>query len=47
MNLYFDENYELDYIDFHCYVEREHQTEVAQSFILKYLEKYDCKRYGT
>jgi len=44
MNLYFDENYELDYIDFHCYVEQEHQDDVAQTFILKYLEKYTCKK---
>ena len=47
MNLYFDENYDLDYMDFHCYVGREPQTEVAQSFILKYLANYDCKKYGT
>ena len=47
MNLYFDENYELDYIDFNCYVDREPQTEVAEHFILKYLEEYDCKKYGT
>jgi hypothetical protein len=47
MNFYFNENYELDYIDLHCYFQREHQTEVAQSFILNYLENYDCKKYGT
>ena len=47
MNLYFDENYELDYIQFHCYVGKELQTDVAETFILKYLENYDCKTYGT
>ena len=47
MNLYFDENYDLDYIDFNCYFDRVPQTEVAEHFILKYLEKYDCKKYGT
>lgn len=44
MNLYLDENDELDHIDLHCYVEREHQTEVADHFILRYLKDYDCKK---
>jgi len=43
MNLYFDKNYELDYIQFHCYVGRELQDDVAQTFILRYLKDYDCK----
>ena len=47
MNLYFDENYELDHIEFYCYVDRVPQTEVSETFILKYLEKYDCKKYDT
>ena len=47
MNLYFDENYELDHIEFNCYVDRVPQAEVAETFILKYLEKFDCKKYGT
>jgi hypothetical protein len=47
MNLYFDENYELENIEFHCYVEREHQTEVPQTFILKYLKDYTCDEYGS
>jgi hypothetical protein len=47
MNLYFDENYELDHLEFNCYVDRVPQTEVAETFILKYLEKFDCKKYGT
>jgi len=47
MNLYFDENYELDHMEFNCYVDRVPQTEVADHFILKYLEKFDCKKYGT
>jgi hypothetical protein len=47
MNLYFDENYELDHIQFHCYVGRELQNDVAETFILRYLEKYDCKKSGT
>lgn len=44
MNVYFDENFDLDYMDFHCYVDRVHQDDVAQTFILKYLEKFDCKK---
>ena len=47
MNLYFDENFDLDYIQFHCYVGRELQTDVAETNILRYLENYDCKKYGT
>jgi len=43
MNLYFDENYDLKDIDFHCYVARQHKTEVAQEDILSYLKKYECK----
>lgn len=43
MDLYFDENYDLEYINFHCYVGEQHKTEVAQEDILSYLEKYECK----
>jgi len=41
MNLYFDENYELDYIDFFCYVGSEFKHEVPQEDILHYLQNYD------
>jgi len=47
MNLYFDENYNLDYIDFHCYFDREHQFELAQEDIATKLKKYECKKSGT
>lgn len=47
MNLFFNENYELDHIDFHCYFQREHQFELAQEDITTSLEKYECKKYGT
>ena len=47
MNLEFDENYEIDNIEFHCYVQREHQTEVPQTFILKFLKDWTCNEYGT
>lgn len=47
MNLEFDENYEIENIEFHCYVEREHQTEVPQTFILRFLEDWTCNEYGT
>ena len=47
MNFYFDQNYQLDYIDFHCYVNRVHQTDVPQSFILKYLKDWTCNEYGS
>ena len=43
MKMYFDDNYELDYINFHCYFNKEHQTEVPETFILKYLEKFECE----
>ena len=47
MNLEFDENYEIENIEFHCYVQREHQTEVPQTFILKFLKDWTCNEYGT
>jgi len=47
MNLEFNENYEIENIELHCYVDREHQSEVAQSFILKYLKDYTCAEYGS
>lgn len=43
MDLYFDENHDLKNIDFHCYVARQHKTEIAQEDILSYLKKYECK----
>ena len=47
MNLEFDENYEIENIELHCYVEREHQNEVAQTFILRYLKDWTCNEYGS
>lgn len=47
MNLFFDENYEIENIEFHCYVDREHQTEVPQTFILRYLKDWTCNEYGS
>ena len=47
MNLEFDENYEIDNIELHCYVKKVHQNEVPQSFILKYLKDYTCDEYGS
>jgi len=46
MNIFFDKNYELDHIDFHCYFQREHQFELAQEDIATKLEKYECKKSG-
>lgn len=47
MKMFFDENYELDHIDFHCYYQNEHQFELAQEDITTGLEKYDCKKHGS
>lgn len=44
MNLFFDENYDLDHMDFHCYYQNEHQFEFPQEDIVSKLEKYDCKK---
>ena len=42
MKFYFDKNYGLDYIDFHCFVKGEFQHDVAQEDILHYLENKEC-----
>ena len=47
MKLFFDENYELDHIDFHCYFQREHQNDVPESFILRYLKDFECEKRST
>jgi len=47
MKIYFDENYELDYIDMKCYVNRELQNDIPETFILKYLQKYECEKRPT
>lgn len=44
MKLFFDENYELDHIDFNCYFQREHQNDVPESFILRYLKDFECEK---
>ena len=46
MNLYFDKNHEMDHITLNCYVQRQHQTDVPEGFILRYLKDYDCKKYN-
>jgi hypothetical protein len=47
MKLYFDEKHELDHIDFHCYFQREHQNDVPESFILRYLKDFECEKRPT
>ncbi len=47
MNLEFDENYEIENIELHCYVKRVHQSEVPQNFILRYLKDWTCNEYGS
>ena len=42
MNLHFDNNYEFDYLVFHCFVKGEFQHDVAQEDIIHYLENKDC-----
>jgi hypothetical protein len=42
MNMFFDENFELDHIDFHCYFQNEHQFEFPEEDIVSKLERYDC-----
>jgi serpin B len=44
MNLHFDENYDLDYINLKCYVNRELQADVPETFISKYLKKFECEK---
>ncbi len=45
MNLYFDDNYVLENIDFHCYYQKVHQLEIPQEDLVSKIEKYDCKEY--
>lgn len=47
MNLYFDENHDLDYMNLKCYLNRELQTDVPENFISKYLEDFTCNEYGS
>lgn len=47
MNLYFDENNKLDYVNLRCYLDRELQTDVPGSFISKYLKDFTCDEYGS
>ena len=47
MNLYFDGNYDLDYMSLKCYLNRELQTDVAENFISKYLQDFTCNEYGS
>ena len=47
MNLYFDENYDLDYVNLKCYLNRKLQTDVPGSFISKYLKDFTCDEYGS
>jgi hypothetical protein len=43
MSMFFDENYALDHIEFHCYFQKTHRFELAQDQIPSKLAKYDCK----
>lgn len=43
MNMFFDENYALDHIDFHCYFQKTYQFELPQEDIASKLKKYDCR----
>ena len=47
MDIYFDKNYELDHIDFHCYFQQEHQYELPQEDIASKISRFDCKEYGS
>ena len=40
----YNNDFDLDYIDLKCYFQREHQTDVAESFILTYLKDYPCEK---
>ena len=44
MNMFFDENFELSHIDFHCYFQRVHQFEFPQEDIVTKIEKFECKK---
>lgn len=46
MNLELDTHYDIENIEFHCYAQRVHQTEVAQEDILNFLEEYTCDETG-
>jgi len=46
MNLFFDENYSVKNIDFHCYFQRTHQYEFPQEDIASKITNFDCKEYG-
>ena len=47
MNLFFDKNHTLDYMDLHCYLQKVHQYEVSQEDIVSKLEKYGCEKSST
>ena len=42
MKIYFDDNYNPDYIDFHCYEDRTLEYEVAEEDIVHYLKYKKC-----
>jgi hypothetical protein len=45
MNLFFDENYSINGMDFHCYYQRVHQYELPQEDIASKIAEYDCKEH--
>ena len=47
MNLFFDKNHTLDYMDLHCYFQKVHQYEVSPEDIVSKLEKYGCEKSST
>jgi len=46
MNLFYDENYAIKDMDFHCYFQRTHQYELPSEDIALKIKKYDCREYG-
>ena len=45
LNLFFDENYSINGMDFHCYYKRVHQYELPQEDIASKIAEYDCKEH--
>ena len=43
MNMFFDENYNLENIDFHCYHQKVHQFEFPQEDIVTSIDRFVCK----
>ncbi|KAF6243197.1 hypothetical protein C6988_04515 [Nitrosopumilus sp. b1] len=46
LNLYFDNRYNLQYIEFHCYEDKQHRYEIAEEWIVRHLQSHHCETYG-